>query len=139
MGRKQSTNQPPQQQLQQPLPRALTQGEQALKEARERVEAADKALAKATSERIAALTAERAALSMIESEREYERTKSVLAAATDAHDGAQEKYRVVKGGSFGMNGQVINVAPGKVVTLQAYGRDGIERMLRRGIVLEPIQ
>lgn len=47
-------------------------------------------------------------------------------------------YRVVKGGTFVQNGMVARVEAGHVVKTGSYGRDGIERMQKRGIVLEPL-
>lgn len=46
-------------------------------------------------------------------------------------------YVVTKGGTFAMGGQMCRVAVGAVVRLNAYGKDGIDRMLARGIELEP--
>lgn len=47
-------------------------------------------------------------------------------------------WRVVKGGTFSMNGSMATVQPGHIVKASVYGRDGLARMLGRGIVLEPI-
>lgn len=48
------------------------------------------------------------------------------------------RYRVVKGGTFSMSGGMCRAVEGTVVTLAAYGRDGLARMRGRGIVLEPL-
>ena len=48
------------------------------------------------------------------------------------------QWRVAKGGTFVQNDSVANVQPGHIVKRSAYGRDGIDRMLKRGIVLEPL-
>jgi hypothetical protein len=47
-------------------------------------------------------------------------------------------YRVMVGGTFAMGGSMCRVATGDIVRLSAYGRDGLDRMRGRGIVLEPL-
>lgn len=51
---------------------------------------------------------------------------------------APTRWRVTKAGYFSMNGYIARVALGQIVTLNAYGTDGIARMLARGITIEPI-
>lgn len=48
------------------------------------------------------------------------------------------KYRVSQGGTFSQNGSLARVVDDQVISVAAYGKDGIDRMLRRGIVLEPL-
>lgn len=51
---------------------------------------------------------------------------------------APTAYRVTRGGSFAMHGQICYVKEGHVVKVSAYGKEGLDRMLGCGITLEPI-
>lgn len=48
-------------------------------------------------------------------------------------------YRVARGGTFSMNGQICRVNEGHIAKLSAYGAEGIARMKDSGILLEPIE
>lgn len=129
-----------------PLPKAatapeLSEAERAVAKAREREVEADKAVQVALREQAAAIAGTRAAIAAAEADRAVQHAVEQADLASRAGKGTQlpSRFLVVEGGSFSMGGHMCSVKKGQEVLLQAYGLDGLDRMRKRGIVLEPLQ